>query len=165
MNKVIKMQPQYRNAVQTILQEVKMFSKVEITIAMGLIDIYLNDIKQKDYRIFVALNETDTVLGYLCYGPTATTQGTYNLYWIAVAKRFQNQGIGRLLLNFVESEVRRLKGRLLIIETSARTHYAATQQFYQRNDYIIAARIRDFYAPGDDRLIYVKYFPETENLE
>ena len=70
----------------------------------------------------------------------------------------QNQGIGRLLLNFTEAEVDLLKGRLLIIETSARTHYSATQNFYLRNGYTIAAQIKDFYAPGDDRMIFVKYF-------
>ena len=158
MNRIVKMQLQHREAVLSILKEVDMFSQAEIDVAMELIDIFLNDKEQKDYIVCVALDEADHVLGYVCYGPTPATQGTYDLYWIAVAKNIQNQGIGRLLLNFTEAEVDLLKGRLLIIETSARTHYSATQNFYLRNGYTIAAQIKDFYAPGDDRMIFVKYF-------
>jgi len=158
MNRIVKMQLQHREAVLSILKEVDMFSPAEIDVAMELIDIFLNDKEQKDYIVCVALDEADHVLGYVCYGPTPATQGTYDLYWIAVAKNIQNQGIGRLLLNFTEAEVDLLKGRLLIIETSARTHYSATQNFYLRNGYAIAAQIKDFYAPGDDRMIFVKYF-------
>ena len=158
MNRIVKIQLQHREAVLSILKEVDMFSPAEIDVAMELIDIFLNDKEQKDYIVCVALDEADHVLGYVCYGPTPATQGTYDLYWIAVAKNIQNQGIGRLLLNFTEAEVDLLKGRLLIIETSARTHYSATQNFYLRNGYTIAAQIKDFYAPGDDRMIFVKYF-------
>ena len=158
MNRIVKIQLQHREAVLSILKEVDMFSQAEIDVAMELIDIFLNDKEQKDYIVYVALNEADHVLGYVCYGPTPATQGTYDLYWIAVAKNIQNQGIGRLLLNFTEAEVDLLKGRLLIIATSARTHYSATQNFYLRNGYAIAAQIKDFYAPGDDRMIFVKYF-------
>jgi ribosomal protein S18 acetylase RimI-like enzyme len=158
MPKIVKMQPQHRAAVQKILQEVTVFAAAEINIAMELIDIYLQVKKQKDYHFYVALDDTDTILGFLCYGPTPATLGAFDLYWIAVAKNIQQHGIGTLLLKFAESEVQRRNGRLLIIETSSRADYAATRHFYLRNKYIVTAQIKDFYATGEDRLIFIKYF-------
>jgi hypothetical protein len=47
---------------------------------------------------------------------------------------------------------------MLIVETSSRSDYTATRAFYERRGYREAARVRDFYAPGDDRIIFVKRF-------
>jgi len=99
-------------------------------------------------------------VGYVCFGPTPATEGTYDLYWIAVSPKLHNKGIGRQLLNFTEREVVRMGGRLLIIETSSQEKYAPTQAFYLKNGYEIEARIRDFYRPGDDRLIYTKHLKQ-----
>jgi ribosomal protein S18 acetylase RimI-like enzyme len=100
------------------------------------------------------------VTGYVCYGPTPATEGTYDLYWIAVAPQIQGQGIGRDLLNYVETAVQMKHGHLIIIETSSQEKYWPTRNFYLRNGYTIAAQIKDFYRPGDDRVIFVKYFNE-----
>jgi ribosomal protein S18 acetylase RimI-like enzyme len=81
---------------------------------------------------------------------------TYFLYWIAVAPAMQNKGIGKILLQYVESEIFRKGGRLIIIETSSQTKYNPTQQFYLNNQYHLEARIKDFYRPGDDKLIFTK---------
>jgi ribosomal protein S18 acetylase RimI-like enzyme len=48
--------------------------------------------------------------------------------------------------------------RLLIIETSSLPRYEAARQLYCRHHYREVARIPDFYADGDDRVIYAKRF-------
>lgn len=139
-----------------------MFSPAEVDVAMELIDVCLNQKEQKDYTIHVATDETDSIVGYVCYGPTPATIGTFDLYWIVVDVVCQNQGIGKQLLQFVEGEVSRKVGRLIIIETSSVEKYLPTRGFYLRNGYTIAAQIRDFYREGDDRVIFVKYFKPKE---
>jgi hypothetical protein len=47
-------------------------------------------------------------------------------------------------------------GERLYIDTSGREKYAPTRAFYERNGFSCEARLTDFYAPGDDRVIYVK---------
>jgi hypothetical protein len=42
------------------------------------------------------------------------------------------------------------------VETSGRRDYAPTRAFYERAGYRPEARLADFYAPGDDKWIYVK---------
>ncbi len=95
------------------------------------------------------------VLGYACFGERALTHGAYDLFWIVTAPRAGRQGIGGHLLACVATEVRRMNGRLIIAETSGRPDYAPTRAFYEKYQYTAEAMVRDFYAPGDDLVIYV----------
>jgi ribosomal protein S18 acetylase RimI-like enzyme len=109
-----------------------------------------------DYRFVGAFTHDDALVGYACYGPTPATDRTYDLYWIAVDRTAQRSGAGTRLLAEVERRLAAGGARLLVIETSARADYAATRGFYLARGYAEAARVRDFYAPGDDRVIYTK---------
>jgi ribosomal protein S18 acetylase RimI-like enzyme len=75
---------------------------------------------------------------------------------MAVDPELQGTGIGTALLTEME---RRLEGtaRLIVIETAGRPDYADTRAFYQARGYRPAATIADFYGPGDDQMILVKY--------
>jgi len=42
---------------------------------------------------------------------------------------------------------------MLLVETSSRPDYSNTRAFYARCGYTEAARIKDFYAPADDRIM------------
>jgi ribosomal protein S18 acetylase RimI-like enzyme len=152
------MVPSHRATVYEILQLTDMFTLPEINVAMELIDVYLFNKEQKDYLIYVAIGQGNEVVGYICYGPTPATEGTFDIYWIAVSPAIQKRGIGRELLVFAENEIQKYRGRMIIIETSSQQKYFATQQFYQKNGYIIEARIKDFYRSGDDKLIFIKRF-------
>lgn len=157
MVKVRKMIRQDREQVHDILVSTGFFTTAETEVAMELIDIFLSKPEQKDYIVQVAQKTDNKICGYMCYGPTPVTSGTYDLYWIAVHPDSQNKGIGKTLLTFLEQEVIRLQGRLIIIETSSQKKYESTQAFYLRSGYQLAAQIKDFYQPGDDRMIYIKY--------
>jgi ribosomal protein S18 acetylase RimI-like enzyme len=95
------------------------------------------------------------VTGWICWGPTPCTLGTFDLYWMAVDPALQGSGIGTALL--VEME-RRLAGvaRLIVVETAGRADYAATRAFYQARGYQPVAMIPEFYGPGDDQVVFVK---------
>jgi ribosomal protein S18 acetylase RimI-like enzyme len=126
---------------------------------LELIDIYLNVDSQKDYIVECAVNEADQLVGYVCYGPTPLTEGTYDLYWIAIDPDRQGRGIGSLLIEHVEQKLRP-SGRLLLIETSSLPKNEAARRFYLRHQYREVARVSDFYAEGDDRVIYAKRLRE-----
>ena len=65
----------------------------------------------------------------------------------------QGRGIGRALVREVETKLTGRGGRLLVVETSSRPDYDGTRTFYARSGYVEAARVRDFYAPADDRIL------------
>lgn len=144
-----------RSPILLILHRTGMFTPEEIEVARELIDAWLYHPEQKDYILYTAEGE-GKVLGYVCYGPTPATEGTFDLYWIAVDPQCQRSGIGKQLLLFTEEVIRKAQGRLIVIETSSQGKYAPTRSFYERNGYTLEARIKDFYRVGDDRLIYVK---------
>ncbi|MBI2851640.1 MAG: GNAT family N-acetyltransferase [Chloroflexi bacterium] len=142
-------------AVMQILRHTPEFRPEEVVIAEELVDSYLNDPSGSGYFILVA--ETDgTVSGYVCYGPTPLTQDTWDIYWIAVARHVQGQGIGRALVTAAETEIKRGKGRLIIIQTSSTPEYEKTRRFYRASGYEVAAQVADYYAPGDDLVIFQK---------
>ena len=96
------------------------------------------------------------LVGFACYGPSMGTDRTFDLYWIAVDRAAQGTGCGTVLLSEVERRLEALHARMLVVETSSRSDYAATREFYLARGYVEAARVRAFYAPHDDRIILTK---------
>jgi ribosomal protein S18 acetylase RimI-like enzyme len=109
------------------------------------------------YFWLVERDDSGRLLGYTCYGPRALTSGTYDLYWIAVDSRIHRGGVGRRLLDATEKDVKRLGGRLLFVETSGLPKYKPTRDFYLGTGYTLEATIKDFYAEGDDLVIFTKH--------
>ena len=144
-----------RPRITKILRDTPEFKPSEVAVAEELIDCYLDDPSGSGYHILVA--EVDsTVEGYICYGPTPLTEGTWDIYWVAVSREKQGQGIGSALMRSAEKEILKAEGRLSIIETSSTPAYEKTRNFHLSHGYEIIARIPDFYAPGDDKLILQK---------
>jgi ribosomal protein S18 acetylase RimI-like enzyme len=96
------------------------------------------------------------LVGFACFGPTMDTDRTYDLYWIAVDRAAQGTGCGSVLLAEVERRLEALHARMLVVETSSRSDYTATRGFYLERGYVEAARVREFYAHEDDRIILTK---------
>jgi len=146
-----------RPAVVALINATDFFRPDEIEVAEELIDIALEEPDPEDYEIVVVTDEAGAVAGYMTYGPTALTLGTYDLYWMAVDPKAQGRGYGRALVEWLEDYVRRAGGRLIVIETSSTEKYEPTRRFYLGLKYTEAARILDFYGPGDSRVIYTKH--------
>ena len=145
-----------RDVIERILIDTKNFSADEIKIAMELIDFYLKDAEQKDYEIFVDDNG-GVINGYVCIGPRPLTEGTYDLYWIAVNPNVQSKGIGSKLISYIEEHLKGRSGRLVLIETSGKPSYEKERRFYEKNLYDKIVEIRDFYKAGDSLVVYGKY--------
>lgn len=144
-----------------ILETTGAFSDEEVGVAVELLGIVLNDHAQQDYEVAVAEVE-GRVAGYVLFGPVPLTQGTFDLYWIAVDPAAQGHGVGRKLMSHVEQKARARGGRLVCLETSSQGSYERTRRFYEQAGYAQESCIRDFYRPGDDRLTYVKRLTDSE---
>jgi ribosomal protein S18 acetylase RimI-like enzyme len=94
--------------------------------------------------------------GVVYFGPNALGDRTWDLIWISVAPDRQGQGIGGELIRFTEAHIREAGGRMLLIETSSLPRFAATHAFYGKHGYTKVARIPDFYADGDSKVIFAK---------
>jgi ribosomal protein S18 acetylase RimI-like enzyme len=56
----------------------------------------------------------------------------------------------------LESTLKEMHGRLIVVETSSSQQYELTRRFYLKNGYRVAETIEDFYRPGEDRVTFVK---------
>lgn len=84
----------------------------------------------------------------------------WDLWWIGVAPQRHGQGIGDELLRFVEDQVRAARGRVLIIETSSLPKLERTRSFYMKRGYAFCGQVPDFYADGDDKVLFAKRLAE-----
>ena len=146
-----------KRAIILILKNTPEFTPAEVLLADEVIDSYLFNPSESGYYILVA-EQDSRIAGYVCYGPTPITEGTWDVYWIAVDHTIQGKGVGKLLMEAAEGKIRERKGRLVIVETSSKPGYEKTNAFYQRRGYVEACRIKDFYLVGDDKITYEKRF-------
>jgi ribosomal protein S18 acetylase RimI-like enzyme len=146
---------QDRAQVRAILLSSGFFYPQEVDVAVELIEERLHKGSASGYFFLFAEIDGKTV-GYTCYGPIACTQHRFDLYWIAVHNDFRGRHIGQALLLESERLIAQQGGRRVYIETSARPQYAPTHRFYRRCGYRDEAVLKDFYGPGDDKLIFVK---------
>jgi aminoglycoside 6'-N-acetyltransferase I len=151
-----KLEKQDRSVLKKILEDTKHFNDEEINVAMELIDLHINNVNQKDYIIYVFVDDGKTA-GYICYGRRPLTEGTYDLYWIAVDPNIHGKGIGSRLVKFMEEDVKKLGGTMILIETSGKAEYEGERGFYTKVGYDVQTVIKDFYRKGDDLFIYRKY--------
>lgn len=147
-------------ALMRILRDTPEFKPVEVQVAEELIDAYLESPATSGY--FVLIAEDGSLAGYICYGPTPLTEGTFDVYWMAVARNRRGQGIGGALLKAAEARIREIKGRLSVIETSTMDSYENTRRFYLGQGYQEIATIPDFYAPGDGKLMLIKRLDSSQ---
>jgi ribosomal protein S18 acetylase RimI-like enzyme len=119
-----------------------------------MINDYLNNESSTDFWFTTIENEKPVSIGYCA--PERLTEGTYNLYAIAVNKSLQGNGIGKQMMEYIESHLRNSGNRILIVETSGKPEFELTREFYIKCQYIKQAVIPEFYEKGDDKVVFWK---------
>jgi ribosomal protein S18 acetylase RimI-like enzyme len=147
------------HAVRALVERTGYFRADEVDIAVELVEERLCRGAASGYE-FVFADGDKTLAGYACYGRIPCTTTSFDLYWIAVDPRYQGIGLGRAIVAAVESRIAAAGGQRIYIDTSGKEQYAPTRAFYERLGFRCEARLADFYAPGDDRVIYVKAVAE-----
>lgn len=147
--------PDDLEGVRAIVESSGFFSPSEIEMARELVQERLSRGISSGYYFLFAEGD-GKVMGYTCFGPVPCTEESYDLYWIAVGNDLRGSGIGKDLLRRTEGIIRGRGGRRVYVETSSRELYRPTHAFYLASGYIREAVLRDFYSPGDDKVIFSK---------
>jgi ribosomal protein S18 acetylase RimI-like enzyme len=153
---IVKATAEDGNAIRRITSTSGFFSEGEIATVDELWDEYILHGTQTSGYYFIVYKDAEAVLGFACYGPHPLTESTYDLYWIITDKNAKGRGVGKTLMAQAEKEVGALGGTLLIAETSGKELYLPTRGFYAKLGYLKEAVIKDFYAPGDDLVMFTK---------
>ncbi|MFN0280739.1 MAG: GNAT family N-acetyltransferase [Kineosporiaceae bacterium] len=116
------------------------------------------------HRWIVSEGPTGRVDGAAYYAPEPFADRVWNLYFLAVQPRQHRSGIGTTLVSHVEHALRSAGehvARVLIVDTSSTDDYQAARRFYVRRGFDQEARVREFYGPGDDKVVFWKSLLET----
>ena len=98
----------------------------------------------------------DEPVGVAYCAPEPVTSGTWNLLMLWTRQDRHRKGYGSALVGQVEVTLKERGVRLLIVETSGVDDFVPARNFYERCGFRQEARVRNFYAQGDDKLIYTK---------
>jgi len=151
-NKLKKSDPE---AIRELVAATGFFSAEEIEIAAELVAETLERGDAAGY-LFTIVENSGSVAGYACFGPIPLTASSYDLYWIAVHPDYQGTGLGRQLIEAAEKAAVDAGATLMFVDTAGRAQYLPTRRFYERVGYHVEAKLRNFYAPGDDKVVYGK---------
>jgi ribosomal protein S18 acetylase RimI-like enzyme len=150
-NNIRKVQLQDLTGLKEVLDSSELFPSEYLE---DMISDYFNNKDTEDIWFAYIENNRPIALGYCA--PEKLTNGTYNLYAIAVRKELQGKGIGQKMMNFIEKLLIDNGKRVLIVETSSIDHYALTRKFYDKLGYRQEAVIKDFWNDGEDKVIFWK---------
>jgi GNAT superfamily N-acetyltransferase len=95
-------------------------------------------------------------IGVAYCAPEPVAAGTWNLLMLWTRSDRHNQGHGAALVNQIEQALHARGARLLIVETSGTPGFAPACAFYAKCGFAHEASIRDFFAAGDDKLVFTK---------
>lgn len=132
----------------------ELFSAEEADIVTKMMTDYFGGKNDDGHACVIGEDSKPFAVAY--YEPALATDGTWYLTMIGVRFDRQRLGHGAALLRHVEDELRARDQRLLLVETSGVPSFDRARGFYRKCGYDEEARVRDYYGPGDDMVLFRK---------
>ena len=142
-------------ALRAMTEGTGLFLPLEVTALEGVLHDYHSGTDVEGH-LCVTYEQAGQPIGFAYFAPTEMTDRTWHLWWIVVDKKIHAKGVGGKLLKHAEETARAQNGRLMIVETSGLPNYDLTRKFYLKQGYEQAATLKDFYADGNDMVVYRK---------
>ena len=103
---------------------------------------------------------SETLTGFAFCEPEQGADGAvWNLVALAVDPSHQKKGIAKKMLDDLEGNLIRQRGRLLLVETGSTDNYDQISVFLSNVGFKVEARIAEYYAPGVDKVIFWRKLP------
>jgi ribosomal protein S18 acetylase RimI-like enzyme len=107
-------------------------------------------------EVWLTSEINNEAVGFCYAAPEKLADGCWNMLAIAVVPSLQGKGLGRAIVKYLENHLEKEGHRILIADTSGTDQFKQTRAFYKKIGYTEEARIRDFWAIGDDKIIFWK---------
>lgn len=144
------------SAIVSLAVAAQLFPPDEAGIVENLMVDYFARERGQGHACAVDLDDGGDALAVAYWEPAKATDRTWYLTMIGVRHDHHRRGRGTSLLQHVEQQLRTDGQRLLLVETSSTSAFDRARSFYRACDYDEEARVRDFYEPGDDMVLFRK---------
>jgi ribosomal protein S18 acetylase RimI-like enzyme len=144
-----------RRAVRELALGNHMFAPEEMSGLDEMLAGYLDGDRPDDH--WVAAEADGGVLGAGYWGPEPFGYRVWNLYFLAVRPAAHGQGVGTAIVRHVVDRLQSVGqdvARVLLVETSSTADYEQARLFYAAREFVEEARIRDFYGPRNDKVVF-----------
>jgi ribosomal protein S18 acetylase RimI-like enzyme len=141
-------------AVAELVIAAGLFPADEVELLHTMMADYFGGNHEKGHMCLIDVE--DEPLGIVYYQPELATDRTWNVTMIGVRRDVQGQGRGAALMQYVERMLQADGQRMIVVDTSSSPDFALTRAFYAKCGYEEEARIRDFWAAGDDKIVFRK---------
>lgn len=140
----------------SVARGVSIFNQAELETLEEVLEDY-KEYPNLDYFMIEERLQDGALLGFVIFGRTPITQFSWDIFWLMVDKSWQGKGVGKKLLKRTEEFVfKPSKRAILRVETSTKKEYAHARNLYIKQGFKEVGKIPDFYAVGDDLIIYSK---------
>jgi len=156
MIKIRDVKARDRGHIYELLQQDDRFKPGELEAILHRIDLNLFDTDQSLYKVIIAENRDKQLLGYAIYGPDPQATGTYQVYDLVQSPLIDDSEVLIRLLEYIEKELIRYKGRIIIIEISSHNRFRNQYVTFIKNNYNLSSTVSNFYSEGEDKLIFAK---------
>jgi ribosomal protein S18 acetylase RimI-like enzyme len=146
--------PDDTNALLALAEATGLFESNQIEELAQMLNQHFSD--ETDSQDIWFSDYDNELVGVAYIAPERMTEGTWNLYLIAIHPNHQRQGRGAALLSHIEQMLAKRGERILLVETSGLEDFEYVRAFYRKSGYDEEARIREFYKAGDDKIIFRK---------
>ena len=143
---------EHREALLTIIKNSGQFDEDGLVHVKTTLDAHLENPEEAIW--FTAIDDVPVGVAYCA--PEPVTSGTWNLLMLWMKDGYEGRGFGKELVSHVENEIRNRQARLLIVETSQLPDFSSARAFYEKCGFNLEAEVKDFFAAGDNKLIYTK---------
>ena len=152
MNQTIRpIQPEDLTALKTVIDSSELFPS---ELLEDMISGNFQGTAPDEIWLTTEIEDQPKTVAYCA--PEKMTEGTWNLYLIAVHKDQQGKGLGKAMMDHIENLLAEKGQRVLIVETSGLPDFELTRKFYDQCGYTREAVIRDFYQEGEDKVVFWK---------
>ena len=156
MTKIRIIKAHDRGKIYELIQRDDQYRPGEIEQILHLIDTFLFESDQKLYTVIIAENDHREILGFAVYGPDPASVGTFIVYKIMRFSSAHQEKIVPALLEYIEQEVKKNNGRIIVVEISSDVRWEPHYLILQKNNYKLSSRILDFYNKNEDKLVLSK---------
>lgn len=140
----------------SVCEQAGVFSMDEMPELQRLFDDYHEKNIHAGHLAFTE-DEGGLLVGVVYLAPKQFTDRTWEMLMIMIAGSHQGQGLGTRMLLETEEHLRKVNGRLLLIETISIPELEQTRQFYRKHGYSEVALVPNYYANGQGRVSFVKH--------